>query len=81
MTHDHRKEESQLTAKVTFATDRCKGCELCVLVCPKHIITLDTAVLNRKGYHPAAVTDMAGCIACASCARICPDSVITVEKF
>lgn len=70
-----------MTAKVTFDSDRCKGCELCALVCPKHIIALDTAVLNRKGYHPAAVMDMAGCIGCASCAKICPDSVITVEKF
>ncbi|MBQ2739569.1 MAG: 4Fe-4S dicluster domain-containing protein [Oscillibacter sp.] len=70
-----------MTAKVTFDSDRCKGCELCALVCPKHIIALDAGRLNRKGYHPAAITDMASCIACASCAKICPDSVITVEKF
>ncbi|MBQ2996959.1 MAG: 4Fe-4S dicluster domain-containing protein [Oscillibacter sp.] len=70
-----------MTAKVTFDSDRCKGCELCALVCPKHIIVLDVGRLNRKGYHPAAITDMASCIACASCAKICPDSVITVEKF
>ena len=70
-----------MTAKVTFDSDRCKGCELCALVCPKHIIALDVGRLNRKGYHPAAITDMASCIACASCAKICPDSVITVEKF
>ena len=38
-------------------------------------------VINRKGYHPATVTDMDQCIGCASCAKICPDSIITVEKF
>jgi len=70
-----------MTAKVTFRTDRCKGCELCVAACPKHIIAIDTAVINRKGYHPAGVTDISQCIACASCAKMCPDSVITVEKF
>ena len=70
-----------MAAKVTFAQDRCKGCDLCATVCPKNIVILDTSVTNRKGYHPAAVTDMALCIGCASCAKICPDSVITVEKI
>ena len=70
-----------MTAKVTFDSDRCKGCELCTYVCPKHIVAIDTGTINRKGYHPAAVTDIAQCIACASCAKICPDSIITVEKF
>ena len=76
-----KKEDKNMTAKVTFNTERCKGCELCVSVCPKHIVAIDTAVTNRKGYHPAGVTDMAACNACASCAKICPDSIITVEKF
>lgn len=70
-----------MSAKVTFNTDRCKGCELCTTVCPKHIVVMDTATTNRKGYHPATVKEMELCIGCASCAKMCPDSVITVEKF
>ncbi|MCI9121386.1 MAG: 4Fe-4S dicluster domain-containing protein [Oscillibacter sp.] len=70
-----------MTVKITFQSDRCKGCELCAAVCPKHLIAIDTRVINRKGYHPAAVTDLQACIACASCAKICPDSIITVERF
>ena len=70
-----------MTAKVTFDTKRCKGCELCTTVCPKRIVIIDRSVLNPKGYHPATVSDLSACIACGSCARICPDSVITVEKF
>ena len=70
-----------MAGKVTFDTERCKCCELCTAVCPKHIVVIDQNTINRKGYHPAAVTDMEQCIACASCARMCPDSVITVEKF
>ena len=81
MKESEKKEDKNMTAKVTFNTERCKGCELCVSVCPKHIVAIDTAVTNRKGYHPAGVTDMAACIACASCAKICPDSIITVERF
>ena len=70
-----------MAAKITFDQDRCKGCELCTSVCPKHIVFNDTQVTNRKGYHPAAVRDLSQCIACGSCAKICPDSIITVERL
>ena len=33
---------------LTFERDRCKGCELCVSVCPKHIWHW-TAVPTQKG--------------------------------
>ena len=69
-----------MQARLTFDRDRCKGCELCISVCPKHILALDMTSANVKGDHPAGVTDLSQCIACASCAMICPDSVITVEK-
>ena len=66
--------------KITIDENVCKGCGLCAAVCPKHIIDADPHTINRKGYHPAAVTDMDQCIACASCAKMCPDSIITIEK-
>lgn len=31
-----------------FNSNRCKGCELCVAVCPKHILELGSEV-NAKG--------------------------------
>jgi 2-oxoglutarate ferredoxin oxidoreductase subunit delta len=67
-------------AKVTFLTDVCKGCGLCVAACPKKIIRLSPDTLNAKGHHPAEITDQSLCIACAFCATMCPDCVITVEK-
>lgn len=66
--------------KVTFKTDLCKGCGLCVTACPKKIVLLDKSRLNAKGYHPASVTETEKCIACAMCATMCPDLVITVER-
>jgi 2-oxoglutarate ferredoxin oxidoreductase subunit delta len=66
--------------KVTFNVDLCKGCGLCVDACPKKIIALKADVLNKKGYHPAGITDQDKCIACAMCALMCPDVVIKVEK-
>ena len=66
--------------KVSFKTDLCKGCGLCVLACPRKIVVLDKTILNAKGYHPATVTELDKCIACAMCATMCPDCIIKVEK-
>ena len=66
--------------RVSFKTDLCKGCSLCVDVCPKHILRLSPDKLNAKGHAPAEVTDQDKCIGCAFCATMCPDCVITVEK-
>lgn len=67
-------------SKVTFREDRCKGCELCVNACPKHIISIAPDRLNAKGFRPAEITEPEKCIGCAFCATVCPDVVITVEK-
>ena len=61
-----------------IASDRCKGCELCVHICPKHVLALDERVVNRLGYHPVYLTDAAACTSCALCARICPDVAFAV---
>ena len=65
--------------KLVFNRDKCKGCELCVSFCPKHLLALDAAV-NAKGYHPAEAVVPEACIGCASCARTCPDVAIRIEK-
>ena len=67
-------------AKVTFKTDSCKGCGLCVTACPKGIVQLAPGKINKKGHSPAEITDQDKCIGCAFCATMCPDCVITVEK-
>ena len=64
---------------LTFEQDKCKGCELCISVCPKHILGLADSP-NIKGYRPAECHDPDSCIGCASCAKICPDSIITITK-
>lgn len=41
--------------KVTFNEKYCKGCELCVSVCPVQIIAMDLSRINENGYHPQAL--------------------------
>ena len=64
-------------AKAKTNTELCKGCRLCVGVCPKKaIIPLET--VNKKGYEIIRV-DEDLCIGCGMCYKICPDYVFTVE--
>jgi len=67
-------------AKITINSQRCKGCGLCALVCPKQIIKINRQERNKKGYYTAACVDYDKCIGCAMCAMMCPDCVITVER-
>ena len=62
---------------IDIATDRCKGCGLCVEACPKHVLELDETVVNAR-LSPGPSVDSAGCTSCVICARVCPDSVFTI---
>ena len=66
--------------KLTFKTDYCKGCGLCVDACPKGILEIDVSAINLKGHHPVKLVDEEACIGCASCAMMCPDCIIKVER-
>ena len=67
-------------AKLTFETDLCKGCGLCVDTCPKKCLAIAEDRINKKGYSPAYMAEPEKCVACALCATMCPDCIITVEK-
>ena len=67
-------------AKVTFLTDLCKCCGLCVNACPKGCLAIAADQINNKGYSPAVMMEPEKCIGCAFCATMCPDCIITVEK-
>lgn len=61
--------------------ERCKGCNLCVVACPLHVLALTTKEVNRKGYNYAHEVLADICTGCASCATVCPDGCITVYRL
>ena len=65
---------------VIIDEDRCKGCGLCVPVCPKEILQMAEDRFNAKGYRPVEVVAPEACTGCAMCATICPDVVFTVYR-
>ena len=68
----------KMAGKIIIDIERCKGCGLCVTVCPKGCIIMSKRS-NRSGYFPAEATNV-DCTACAMCAIICPDAVIEVYR-
>ena len=64
---------------VRICGETCKGCELCVLFCPKKIIHIGNHI-NNKGYSPAEITAIDDCVGCKSCALVCPDGAISIYK-
>lgn len=64
--------------KLTIDYEKCKGCSMCVVACPKKILEIDSKRLNLKGYNPVEIIDRSKCISCAMCATMCPDCVITI---
>ena len=67
-------------SKVLFNEEKCKGCYLCITMCPRKIITVADDRINTKGFNPVEVREMEKCIGCAMCATMCPDCVIEVYK-
>jgi len=57
--------------------DRCKGCGLCVAVCPKKVLQISDDV-NTKGYFPIYQAHPENCIFCATCCIMCPDVALTI---
>lgn len=60
--------------------DRCKGCSLCVVACPKNVIALAERKVNVHGYRYVQPVHPDDCIGCASCGIVCPDGCITVYR-
>ena len=71
---------AKIRGAVVIDTEKCKGCEVCVVTCPTQTLAL-AAEVNGKGYHYSYAANPEACIGCSICAVVCPDGVITVYKL
>lgn len=66
-------------AKIEVIKDLCKGCGLCLGICPKKILKLSSDI-NKNGDHYCVQVDSDTCTGCKFCGLICPDCAIKVYK-
>lgn len=59
-------------AKMTIDTEKCKGCGLCVSVCPLKIMEIDKSITNKKGITPPAISVLKNALLGGNCAITCP---------
>jgi 2-oxoglutarate ferredoxin oxidoreductase subunit delta len=66
-------------SRIVIATELCKGCELCMSVCPKNCFE-HSDTLNSYGVYPMRLCADAQCVGCSACAVMCPDTAIEVYR-
>ena len=66
-------------AKIEIDQERCKGCGLCTIACPKALIKIGEEI-NRQGYFYVVWEADGQCTGCALCGEICPDVAIRVWR-
>ena len=77
MTKDEKEIKSM--SKIVINTEWCKGCHICVEVCPRQVLDVDDCSFVR-GFHPVRVARGESCTVCRQCELLCPDLAITVEE-
>jgi 2-oxoglutarate ferredoxin oxidoreductase subunit delta len=71
---------AKIRGAVIVNTERCKGCNLCVVACPVDVLELHLREVNSKGYRYVYMKTPDACIGCANCGWVCPDGCLTIYK-
>ena len=84
MSRAETKPKAKARGEVFIDRERCKGCLLCIEVCPTESIEVDQS-LNQKGYFPARFKTNRqkgekDCTGCTQCALVCPEVAIEVYR-
>ena len=62
--------------KTNITREKCSGCSLCYMVCPKKCIKME---VDSEGFSIPTFYD--GCVDCGYCASVCPQNKDNLEKI
>lgn len=63
--------------RIEIDNNYCKGCQLCIEVCPQEVLEV-SGVRSPKGYLMPRAARGEDCTGCLQCEMTCPDLAITV---
>lgn len=58
----------------------CKGCHICISICP-HGVLKKSEVVDNRGFYLPIVADLDSCVVCRLCEMECPDFAISVAEL
>ena len=61
---------------INLDRERCKGCGLCLELCPNQLFCRDSEP-NTQGVYPVRLTNAEFCLNCQRCVEICPDRALS----
>jgi 2-oxoglutarate ferredoxin oxidoreductase subunit delta len=67
--------------QVYLIPERCKGCNICIELCPQEVLQVSNQT-NAKGYHlpEIAPSKERACVHCEFCSAVCPEfAIFTLE--
>lgn len=65
--------------KISVDPRLCKGCHICISVCP-HGVLVKSDLVDNRGFFLPSVVDLEACKVCLLCEMHCPDFAISVEE-
>jgi len=65
--------------EIVINPDYCKGCSICIEICPRHVLQ-PSKDMNAKGYILPKPVDIDACTQCKLCEIVCPDLAIAVTS-
>ena len=66
--------------KLWVEENYCKGCLICIDICPTEALA-PAHEINTKGYVLPVEEDMTRCKGCKLCELMCPDFAIAIEEI
>jgi 2-oxoglutarate ferredoxin oxidoreductase subunit delta len=71
--------KKKATKEILIDDQYCKGCCLCIAVCPRKVLSRGDR-RSRAGYAMPQITHLQECISCMLCEMTCPDMALTVVQ-
>jgi len=63
--------------KVIIYSEYCKGCGICIDLCPMKILD-KSKKMTLDGYYPPVLVEPEKCTGCRVCEIVCPDIAVDV---